>query len=161
MKLYNRDLEEIENEERYNRIDKILKQQIDFLVETFGIDRKFLQDRAERLAVIEMNPTDSTFFCESNGEKQERKWPSGAAALTARKRQEISGNQWIFETGIYYSDNSSNHTVIHELFHFLSMPEQIEFGDNGIALDKAGVEISGWDREDNLVDRTYEATRFK
>ena len=43
MKLYNRDLEEIENEERYNRIDKILKQQIDFLVETYGIDRKFLQ----------------------------------------------------------------------------------------------------------------------
>ena len=40
MKLYNRELNEIENPERYDRIQNIVKRQIEFLTNTYGIDEK-------------------------------------------------------------------------------------------------------------------------
>lgn len=157
MKLYNRELEEIENEERYNRIDSILKKQIDFLEQTYGIDTGVLQARAERLAVIETQPTDLTHFIEYKGKKQECKNPSRAAAFAKSKKQDYDGNRWTFENGIYFSDKSGDHTAIHELFHFFSTPEQMEFNENGVGFYKVGVEIDGYDREDNLIDNSYSA----
>ena len=66
MKLYNRELEEIENLERYNRIKNIIEKQIEFLVQAYDIDEQMLRDRAERLAIVERNPKESTYFTEEN-----------------------------------------------------------------------------------------------
>ncbi len=64
MKLYNRELEEIENQERQNRVEKIVQKQIRFLVQNYGIDEKMLQKKAERLAVIERHYNDKTYCTE-------------------------------------------------------------------------------------------------
>ena len=43
MKLYNKELEEIENKERERRIQAIAEKNISFLVEKYGIDESFLE----------------------------------------------------------------------------------------------------------------------
>lgn len=153
MKLYNRELNEIENPERYDRIQNIVKRQIEFLTNTYGIDEKMLQDRAEGLAVIERRPTDETYFVEYNGKKQE--FPNNkSAAFAAIKNQEYDGTKWNFENGIYISDINKEHSIIHELFHFLSQKQQMEFDENDIGYTKSGILISGYNREDKLVDKS-------
>lgn len=157
MKLYNRNLEEIENQERQDRIGNIVKRQIEFLVQTYGISEKMLQDRAEGLAVIERLHSDSTYFVEYKGEKNELPNSRSVAAFVAMKKQEYDGDKWSFENGIYMNDSNSEHTIIHELFHFLSQKQQMGFDENGLGYAKSGVSISGYDRKDNLVDNSLNA----
>ena len=157
MKLYNRELEEIENLERYNRIKNIIEKQIEFLVQAYDIDEQMLRDRAERLAIVERNPKESTYFTEENGIKKENPNPRSVAAFVTIKRQEYDGEKWEFENGVYISDSNSEHKIIHELFHFLSQKQQMEFNSNGVGYAKSGISISGYDREDNLVDTSLKA----
>lgn len=157
MKLYNRDLEEIENQERKDRIESIVKKQIDFLVQNYSIDKKMLQDKAKNLAIVERKPYDATIFVEYKGEKKELPNPNMANAFATTKKQEYDGDKWNFENGIYISDSNSEHSIIHELFHFLSQKQQMEFNENDIGYNKIGVSIQSFDREDKLVDSSLHA----
>lgn len=157
MKLYNRELEEIDNQERQDRIASIVKSQIEFLVQTYGIDEKCLQDKAEGLAVVERHSSDATYFAEYKGEKKELPNSRTAAAFVTMKKQEYDGDKWNFENGVYMSDANSEHKIIHELFHFFSQKQQMRFDENGVGYAKSGVSISGYDREDNLVDSSLNA----
>ncbi len=157
MKLYNRELEEIENTEQYASVENIIKKQIEFLVQTYGIDEKLLQDRAEGLAVIERSSGDKTYFVEYKGEKQELPNSLTAAAFVTTKRQDYDGEKWKFENGIYMSDSNREHTVIHELFHFLSKIQEMSFDENDVGYSKSGTLIEGYDRDDNIVDISLQA----
>ena len=53
MKLYNRELEEIKNEDRYNNINDIVKRQIEFLSREYNIDQRMLQGKCNSLAIVE------------------------------------------------------------------------------------------------------------
>lgn len=157
MKLYNRELEEIENQERQDRIESIVQRQIEFLVQNYGIDEKMLQDKAEGLAVVERRSSDATYFAEYKGEKKELPNNRSAAAFVTMKKQEYDGDKWSFENGVYMSDANSEHKIIHELFHFFSQKQQMGFDEKGVGYAKSGVSISGYDREDNVVDSSLDA----
>jgi len=157
MKIYNRELEQIENPELHAKVGSIIEKQIEFLVQTYGVDEKLLQDKVERLAIVERHAADATYFVEYNGEKKELPNSRSAAAFVTRKKQEYDGDKWSFESGIYMSDTNGEHKVIHELFHFLSQKQQMEFDENGIGYTKSGISMSGYDRQENLVDNSINA----
>ena len=53
---------------------------------------------------------------------------------------------------IYTNDNNSNHTITHEMFHFLADNTEMYFDTNGIGYDKRGISIDGYDKDDGKVD---------
>lgn len=149
MRLYNRELEQIQNAERENRIQEIAEKNISFLVEKYGIDEDFLMKRLEKLSVVERK--GKTHFVIQNGEKFEIN-SNAPASFVTKKDMEFDGNKWSFENAVYTSDNNGNHTITHELFHFLAENTEMDFDTNGIGYDKRGVSIDGYDREDGKVD---------
>ena len=157
MKLYNRNLEQIEDKSREMRMQLLLEEVIEFLVNKYEVDRKFLQDKAVKIAFVERNSNES-HFVEYNGEKKEINTRSGAASFVTHKKQEYDKEKWEFENAIYTNDTNSDHTIKHELFHYFSMVLNMEFNEDGIGYDKSGVVIGGYNKEDKLVDSSMMAS---
>ena len=86
MKLYNRELEIIENKERENRIKKIAENNIAFLVDKYGIDENILRQRFEKMSVVERG--GKTHFVIRNGERHEIK-SDGPASFVTKKDMEF------------------------------------------------------------------------
>lgn len=156
MKLYNRDLEQIKSKSRESRMQSLVEEVIDFLNNEYGIDRQILQEKAKEISFVERKPNE-THFVEYNGQKEEVTTGKEAASFVTHKSQIYNKRQWTFENAIYTSDINSNHTIKHELFHYFSGKLNMEFNDNNIGYDKSGVEIQGYDIEDNLVDSSINA----
>ena len=91
MRLYNRELEQIQNAERENRIQEIAEKNISFLVEKYGIDEDFLMKRLEKLSVVERK--GKTHFVIQNGEKFEINSNAPASFVTKKiwNLMEING----------------------------------------------------------------------
>ena len=70
MKLYNRELERIENKSRESRMQSLVEEVIDFLSDEYGIDRQILQEKAKEISFVERRPNE-THFVEYNGQKEE------------------------------------------------------------------------------------------
>ena len=157
MKLYNRNLEQIEDKSREMRMQLLLEEVIEFLVNKYEVDRKFLQDKAVKIAFVERNSNES-HFVEYNGEKKEINTSSGAASFVTHKKQEYDKEKWEFEDAIYTSDTNSDHTIKHEFFHYFSSVLNMEFNEDGIGYDKSGVQIAGYNKEDKLVDSSMMAS---
>ena len=157
MKLYNRNLEQIEDKSREMRMQLLLEEVIEFLVNKYEVDRKFLQDKAVKIAFVERNSNES-HFVEYNGEKKEINTSSGAASFVTHKKQEYDKEKWEFENAIYTNDTNSDHTIKHELFHYFSMVLNMEFNEDGIGYDKSGVVIGGYNKEYKLVDSSMMAS---
>ena len=87
MKLYNRNLEQIEDKSREMRMQLLLEEVIVFLVNKYEVDRKFLQEKAVKIAFVERNSNES-HFVEYNGEKKEINTSSGVASFVTHKKQE-------------------------------------------------------------------------
>ena len=156
MKLYNRDLEQIKNKSMESRMQSLVEEVIDFLNNEYGIDRQILQEKAKKISFVERKPNE-THFVEYKGQKEEVTTGKDAASFVTHKSQIYNKRQWTFENAIYTSDINSNHTIKHELFHYFSGKLNMEFDDNDIGYDKSGVEIQGYDIEDNLVDNSINA----
>ena len=157
MKLYNRELEQIENEERRKRIQALAEREILFLVENYRIDEVSLRKKLEKLAIVERE--GKSYFVEYNGKKQEitRGDFSSIASFVTHKNQIYDGNKWSFEIAVYTNDNNDNHTIKHELFHFFSKNQEMNFNENNLGYDKTGTCIIGYDREDRIVDESMQA----
>lgn len=149
MRLYNRDLEQIQNENREKRIQGIVEKNISLLVNKYQIDENLLRKRLENLSVVEKE--GKTHFVIYNGKKVEINSGNPASFVT-KKEQEFDGDKWNFENAVYTSDNNSDHTITHELFHFLSANTGMDFNVNGIGYDKMGVSIDGYDKDDKEID---------
>lgn len=156
MKLYNRNLEEIKDNSRENRMQALVNQVIDFLTREYSIDKQFLQEKAEKIAFVERESAE-TYFVEYNGRKDELS-NVGAESFVTHKKQEYDGEKWNFENAIYTSDINKDHTIKHELFHYFSDILSMEFNENGIGYDKSGIKIVGYDKDDKLVDDSIDAT---
>ena len=150
MKLYNRDLEQINNSTREKRFQILVTEVINFLNSEYGIDRDLLQKKAKEIAFVERESSESSFV-EYNGKKEEVK-NTGAASFVAHKKQEYDGQKWNFENAVYTSDTNSDHTIKHEIFHYFSDVLSVEFNEKGIGYDKSGVKIEGYDKSDRVVD---------
>ena len=135
----------------------LLEEVIEFLVNKYEVDRKFLQDKAVKIAFVERNSNES-HFVEYNGEKKEINTSSGAASFVTHKKQEYDKEKWEFENAIYTNDTNSDHTIKHELFHYFSMVLNMEFNEDGIGYDKSGVVIGGYNKEDKLVESSMMAS---
>ena len=158
MKLYNKNLEEIEDQQKTEKIESTVKGMISFLVEKYGIDEEFLLDKLNSLAVVEHSAkNDKTHLVEKNGETREIKSSRMAAAFYTKKNQEFDGEKWSFENAIYVDEKNFQNELIHELFHFLSANTEMNFDENGIGYDKIGVSIQGYNRDDELVDGSMDA----
>lgn len=149
MKIYNRELEPVENTELSRRIEKIVLKNIVFLVQNYAINEDFLRERAESLSVVERS--GPTHFVTQNGQKYEIN-SNAPASFVTKRNMEYDGNKWNFENAIYTSNNNGNHTINHESFHFLAENTEMDFDINGIGYDKRGLSIEGYDREDGKVD---------
>lgn len=156
MKLYNRELEQIENKEREKRILTIAEKNISFLVKEYGIDENILRHRLEKMSVVER--TGGTHFVVKNGERHEIK--SGApASFVTKKDMEFNGEKWTFENAIYTNDNNGDHTIAHEIFHILSENTEMDFNEKDIGYDKRGISITGYTKqEDREADLSLNAT---
>lgn len=154
MKLYNSELHEIENLERENRIKILAKRNIEFLVENYGIDKEFLKKKFELISVVERE--GKTHFVEYNGKKEEIN-TTDAASFVAKKSQVYDGDKWIFENAIYTNDTNSDHTITHELFHYFSSNLEMRFNSGNIGYDKIGLHITGYNRDDQVVDKSMKA----
>lgn len=157
MKVYNSELELIENKQKESEVSNILDTVISFATEEYGIDEQILRDRANSLAIVERKMSEKFVTQENNGVKQKTKAPATAAAFTGTTKQSFDGTKWDFETAIFITDNNNLHNVSHELFHALSEKTEITFDDTGIGYLKKGVSILGYDKADNLVDSEYNA----
>lgn len=72
MRIYNRELEPIEDLETQSRIEQIIKNQVDFLVSNYGIDRQILENKLRDLSIVEYSKrNDKTYFKKINGEIKE------------------------------------------------------------------------------------------
>lgn len=149
MKLYNRDLELIENREREKRVTELAEKNISFLVENYGINENVLRKRFEKMALVER--VGKTHFAVQNGEKHEIQ-SNAPASFCAKKNMDFDGEKWTFENGLYTSDNNSNHTITHELFHILSENTEMNYNEKGIGYDKRGVSITGYNKDDDDDD---------
>ena len=156
MKLYNRDLEQINNSSREKRFLILVTEVINFLNNEYGIDRDFLHKKANEIAFVEREPSESSFV-EYNGKKEEVR-SEGAASFVTHKKQEYDGQKWNFENAIYTSDTNSEHTIKHEIFHYFSAVLSVEFNEKGIGYDKSGIELTGYDKSDRVVDSSVKAS---
>ena len=138
MKLYNRELEIIENKERENRIQEIAEKNIAFLVDKYGIDENILRQRLEKMSVVERG--GGTHFVIKNGERYEIKSDAPASFVT-KKDMEFDGEKWNFENAVYTNDNNGDHTITHELFHILSENTEMDFNEEDIGYDKRGIQL--------------------
>lgn len=151
MKLYNRQLQEISNPERENRIQKLCEKIIEYISENYEVDKNNLQEKIKKLSVVEREHGKSSFV-EYNGKKEEIAKNSNAASFVIHKNQEKIQDKWNFENAVYTSDSNSDHTITHELVHYFSYNTEMIFNENGIAYDKVGTKIIGYDKEDEEVD---------
>ena len=158
MKIYNKNLEEIEEQQKTEKIESTVKRMISFLGEKYGIDEEFLIDKLESLAVVEHSAkNDKTYLVQKNGETKERKSPRMAAAFYTKKNQEFDGEKWSFENAIYVDEKNFQNELVHELFHFLSANTEMYFDESGIGYDKIGLSIQGYNRDDETVDVSMDA----
>lgn len=156
MKLYNKKLEEIENQQKTEKIRNLLERMIDFLVKEYGINEDVLKERLNNVAIVERDIQDTSVLVEYNGKKYERP-NSKAGAFFTKKNQEYNGEQWNFENAVYIGENNDEHQIIHELFHYLSSSLHMQFNEDGIGYDNLGVLITGYNRKDEVVDNSLEA----
>lgn len=157
MKIYNKELCEVSNEEKSEFLGSIIERQIEFLRQTYDIGDEDIQERANKLVAVERDPKDATYFVEYKGEKTQLKNDDWVAAFLTKKKIEFDGENFHFENGIYISDNNSEHNISHELFHGLSEPLELKFEENGIGYLKSGVNIVGMDKNENDVDKSLHA----
>lgn len=155
MQLYNRELEQIKNDDREKRILAIAKKNIDFLAERYGIDENILNQRLEKMSVVERS--GDTHFVVKNGEKHEIESDAPASFVT-KKNMEFDGEKWYFENAVYTNDINDDHTIAHELFHILSENTEMDFNENDIGYDKRGVSIVRYTKqEDREADLSMDA----
>lgn len=156
MKLYNRELQEIENKRREERITALVQKVVNFLEERYGIPKEEFQEKIDNLSIVERKPNES-YFVEENGEKVEKTNGKDVDSFVIIKKQDFDGEKWIFENAIYMDDVCTDHTVMKEILHYLSSNPEMAFNDVGIAYDKTGVDIVGYNKNDITVDETMTA----
>ncbi len=158
MKLYNRQLMEIENAQYKNKIDFLAKKIIDFISKTYGIDEKILLDKYNNLSIVERMPNES-HLVEYNGQKITVDSGRDAASFVTHKAQSFDGEKWHFENALYISlDGNGDHTIEHELIHYFSSMAEMKFNTSGIGYDKSGIKIVGYDKFDSEVDSSLKAS---
>lgn len=151
--LYDADLNIVESTERKERIADTLQKEIDFISTNFGVDRDFLQKRVDNLAAVEWK-VRTPHKVQYMGEVKTVNGGRNAAAFFAKKSQTYKDGHWDFENAVYFDDRVSPHTLDHKLLHALSANTEINFGESDIGWDKGGLNVSGYNRQDEKVDDT-------
>ena len=157
IRTYDSLLNETEDEARIEKLSNLAQDEINWVVDTFGVDEDTLLFRYAYMGAIEWEPGDS--FYEAIGpERKEKVNPDDAAAfMSTRPRTDLGGNNWKMEKNIYFGENVSESTLAHEMFHFLSSGEEIKYDDSGVGKYKIGISVGSFDKEDNLVDGDHYA----
>lgn len=156
MKIYNRELTEIQDEETKTRIEQIIRKQIEFLVSTYGIDRQMLEDKLENLSIVEYSKKeDKTYFKKVNKEIRELPIGDKVAAFCGQIEQNYTDNRCLLNNAVFIDKSFSNlafeHTFSHEFFHYLSDDTEMTLNDNNEAMYKSGINIGKYDKDDNLI----------
>lgn len=154
MKIYNKKLEEIENDEMNLYVSKLAKENIEFLQEKYNIDKNMLLERFEKMSIVIKEGKEHSVT--KNGELY-KVGSAHAAAFVTKKNQEFDGRKWLFENALYINNNNSNDVIIHELFHALSTNMEMDYNVENIGYDKAGIRSSGYDEDDKVVDVSMDA----
>ncbi len=157
VKVYDAELNEVDNPIVAERVQSMLGAEVDFLVEKYGIDKDLLQTRRENVSVVEWR-LGTGFSAIYNGEKRYvPKGDTGPAAFCAHMEQLFDGDSWSFKEAVYFDNEADDSTLSHELFHALSTKNNMSFNDNGIGYNKSGVSIDGYNKEDKVVDSSFRA----
>ena len=134
MKYFNEELEECQNEEFLTSMKSIVEEQIAFLSQNYGIDENFLKKKAENLSIVEWD--GRSHLVDYNGERHRVNDDGNAGAFLTTKNQIYDGEKWTFENALYLRPGNSKHQINHELFHFFSAIQEMEFDEHGIGYDK-------------------------
>lgn len=158
MKIYNRQLEKIEDEGLQQRVSEIMRKVQNFLVQNYGLESQTLEKRAQELSIVTFSKKDDqTYIKTFDGKPKELPISTFHVAWHGQKSQRYDGDMCYFEDAIFidatYTDDEFEHTFAHEFFHHLSSDSEMKFDENGHALYKTGVSIGSYDRNDNLVSR--------
>lgn len=161
MIIYNRKLQVIQDNELQNRIETIIEKQIDFLVTTYGIDKKMLMNKIDDLSVVTFeNDSDKPLHKKINGEIKEFNLNPGTVACSGQVEQNYTDTKCFMKNAVFINKNCSEQIFerqfIHELFHYLSNDTEMTFDEKNEAIYKSGVLLETCDMEDNSI---YEEAR--
>lgn len=156
MKFYNRELNIIQNNERQLRMQRLVREVSQFIIDEYGIDEKIIAEKVAKISFVERTSGES-YFVEYNGKKEEMPDARSAASFVTHKSQKFDGKKWNFENAVYTNDTIEDHRIRHELFHYFSNVLKMEFNKNGIGYDKSGVRMTGYDNNDRQVDSSLDA----
>ncbi len=161
MIIYNRNLQVMQDNELQNRIETIIEKQINFLVTTYGIDKKILMNKIDDLSVVTFeNDSDKPLYKMINGEMKEFNLNPGSVACAGQIEQNYTDTKCFMKNAVFINRNSPEqifeHQFIHELFHHLSNNTEMTFDEKNEALYKSGVLLETCDKDDNSI---YEESR--
>lgn len=157
IKVFDSELNEIDDSVASERVSSMLEKQTVFLVNHYDIDMHLLQSRMENISAVKWRPgtSHSVFY---NGTKHEIAGGRGdPGAFCARMEQSFDGSSWSFKEAVYFDDAVDNHALSHELFHALSAKNSMGFNHGGVGYDKNGVSIDGYNKQDEKVDSSLQA----
>ena len=161
MKIYDNDtfseINDVEKEEYFNNL---VQKQIEFISKIVNekCDINTINDRVKNLQVVrfkESNPR--SFNVIDNGKIVSVRANPNAAAFFGIRKIENGEDKKEITNAIFISNTNSKHTVTHELFHALSSNTEITYDENGKGYNKKGLKIIGYDKEDNILDRSLNA----
>lgn len=154
MKIYDSNLERIENTETENYLDHLVNQQIHFIKEYFGTNTDILESDIEKIEIIK---TSDSYKFIVDEKIIERKFPTNARAFATKKKISHQKEQIDITYGVYVRDFNDVVNLTHELYHGLSGRDKLIKDSDGNFYDKIGLLIVDYDKEENVVDRSLYA----
>ena len=151
MRLIDKELEGINNDELLESMEKVASSE-----EKFLLDKGFGNEISKRKDELLILFCSGNYNISINGIKKSQNIPQNAAALCRTLVYDMKPDYWHFENGIVLSKNNSSHNICHELFHGLSKNTVLK-SENNIFYDKTGVKIIGYNNDGEEVDETLNA----
>ena len=154
--LYDADLNKVENSERHERISESIDMIKDFVVENYGIDEGLLQKRIDHISAVDWK-INTPHKVQYNDKIFSPKTGAGATAFNEKRRTIRDGDNWSFENAVYFDDSVSSHDLRHELTHALSANDTMSLNEKGIAYDKIGLKVVGYNDNEDRIDNSLNA----
>ena len=157
---YNSALEHSDNESFRTRIDALLQKEIDYISSTFGIATLVVRTNCPRLFVVGWKQGQKSYVL--FGKEKIEKHDHGDMLAFYRPMFQVNANtmddEWSIDQTIHCSEEVLDHDLAHELLHALSSSSKIYFNENGIAAHKSGLSIKYTNKQQQIVDESYDAT---
>ena len=156
---YNSALERNSNEPLQTKINTLLREEIDYISNTFDIASLVIQANCPRLSIMNWKPGQKSYIL--FGKEKIEQHDHGAMWAFYSPMFQVNAdtmdNEWNVDKTIHCSEKTSDHDLSHELLHALSSSPEINFDENGVASYKSGLSIKSINKQRQVVDKSHDA----